>query len=63
VTPDETARAIEDRVEHDARVNELARRQRLRADGARSLGDNLEQADALVKATFELSRAFADGGG
>jgi hypothetical protein len=59
----ETARAIEDRIELDARINELARRQRLRADGARSLGDNLEQADALVKAAFELSRAFADAGG
>ena len=52
----------EDRVEQDARLNEAARRQRLRADGVRSLGDNLEQADALVKAAFELSRAFADAG-
>ncbi len=52
----------EDRVEEDTRLNEAARRQRLRADGVRSLGDNLEQADALVKAAFELSRAFADAG-
>jgi hypothetical protein len=63
VTRDDPPLVTKDRVERDARLNDAARRARLRADGGRSLGDNLEQADALVKAAFELSRAFADGGG
>jgi hypothetical protein len=43
----------------DARINEAARRGRLRIDGARSLGENLEQAHALIQAAFELASGFA----
>ena len=45
--------------EGDAERNERARLELLRADGARSLGENLEQADALIKAAFELSRGLS----
>jgi len=46
-------------VERDAQINEAARQERLRLDGSRSLGENLEQADALIRAAFELARGFA----
>jgi hypothetical protein len=46
-------------IEADIRHNEAARREMMRIDGARSLGENLEQANALIKAAFELARAFA----
>jgi hypothetical protein len=42
-------------VERDVAANDAARRETLRRDGARSLGDNLEQADALIRAAFELA--------
>jgi hypothetical protein len=42
----------------DARVNESARREVLRQDGERDLGENLEQAASLIKAAFELRDAF-----
>ena len=45
---------------HDAEINELARREILRRDGERDLGENLEQAAALIKCSFELRDAFAD---
>lgn len=44
----------------DAARNEAARREMLRIDGARSIGENLEQADSLIKAAFELRRAFQE---
>jgi len=47
-------------IELDRRQNEAARRAMLREDGKRPLGENLEQADALIKASFELARAFAE---
>jgi len=34
----------------------------LRADARRSLGENLEQADALIKAAFELAEGFTAAG-
>ena len=43
----------------DAEINEAARDEMLRLDGARSLGENLEQADALIRAAFELAHGFA----
>ena len=36
------------RVDREAQINEAARAEMLRADGARTLGENLEQADALI---------------
>lgn len=48
-----------DRRRADAAEHESARLETLRADGARSLGTNLEQADALIRAAFELQRGFA----
>ena len=39
----------------DAAANESARTQTLREDASRSLGENLEQADALIRAAFELA--------
>lgn len=47
------------RKERDARLNDAARKEVLRRDGAREPGENLEQADALIKAAFELRDAFA----
>jgi hypothetical protein len=44
----------------DAEINEAARREILRRDGERDLGENLEQAAALIKVSFELRDAFAD---
>jgi hypothetical protein len=43
----------------DVARHEAARREVLRIDAARSIGENIEQADALIKAAFEFSRAFA----
>jgi hypothetical protein len=45
----------ESREARDAAINTAARKERLRRDGARSLGENLEQADALIRAAFELA--------
>lgn len=45
--------------ERDARVNEAARREVLARDGKREPGENLEQADALIKAAFELRESFS----
>ena len=44
----------------DAESHEAARREVLRRDGERDLGENLEQAAALIKVSFELRDAFAD---
>ena len=43
----------------DESANAAARAEMLRLDGQRSLGENLEQADALIRAAFELANAFA----
>jgi len=45
--------------ELDARVNEAARRETLRRDGQRDLGENLEQAAALISVAFELRDSFS----
>lgn len=44
----------------DAEINEAARREMLRRDGERDLGENLEQAASLIRVSFELRDAFAD---
>ncbi|MCL2419870.1 MAG: hypothetical protein FWD04_11300 [Conexibacteraceae bacterium] len=46
-------------VRADAARNEAARVEILRNDARRSLGENLEQADALIKAAYELAGGFA----
>jgi hypothetical protein len=51
--------AAEEHGRHDAQVNEAARAETLRTDAGRSLGENLEQADALIKAAFALAAGFA----
>jgi hypothetical protein len=43
----------------DVELHEAARREVLRRDGQRALGENLERADALIKAAFELREAFS----
>jgi hypothetical protein len=43
----------------NAAANAAARAEMHRIDGARSLGENLEQADALIKAAYELAGGFA----
>jgi hypothetical protein len=48
--------------EQDALINEAARRERLRIDGGRDLGENLEQAASLIQAAFELAQGFAGRG-
>jgi hypothetical protein len=55
----QTSRERDLRAQRVAVVNESARREVLRSDGRRPLGDNLEQADALIKAAFEIRDAFA----
>ena len=55
-TPEPTAA---ERHRRDSEINAAARAETLRADGARSLGENLEQADALIRVAFELARGFA----
>jgi hypothetical protein len=56
----ETPDAISaDRRRQDAAVNEAARAEMLRLDGSRSLGENLEQADALIRAAFELAEGLS----
>lgn len=52
--------AFTQRRNDDAAHNERARRETLRADGARTLGENLEQADALIKAAFALAKGFTE---
>lgn len=47
--------AAEERRLLDAASNESARLEMLRQDARRSLGENLEQADALIRAAFELA--------
>jgi hypothetical protein len=48
-----------DRRREDAARNEAARVEMLRIDAARSLGENLEQADTLIKAAFELAEGLS----
>jgi hypothetical protein len=51
--------AAEEEFSRDAERNAAARAEMLRLDGARSLGENLEQADALIRAAFELAEGLA----
>jgi hypothetical protein len=53
------AGALQEEIEADIRQNEAARREMFRIDGARPLGENLEQVDKLIKDLNELRRAFA----
>lgn len=50
-------------IELDAKRNLLARQQMMRKDGARSLGENLEQVDALIKDLGKLARGFTERSG
>jgi hypothetical protein len=43
----------------DAALNEAARVEMLRMDASRSLGENLEQDDALIKAAFALAEGLS----
>jgi hypothetical protein len=43
----------------DAAANEAARAERLRVDGTRDPGTNLEQADAHIKVAFALAAALS----
>jgi hypothetical protein len=56
---DKPDRSAAQRGSQDADANEAARIEMLRIDAARSLGENLEQADALIKTAFELADGFA----
>lgn len=47
----------------DARRNEAARRERLRIDGRKSVGRNIEEGAALIALGFEVRRAFGRPGG
>jgi len=49
----------DDRRRLDAASNEAARVEMLRKDASRSLGENLEQADALIRAAFELAEGLS----
>jgi hypothetical protein len=53
----ETQADQDERLRRDAEVNAAARAQMMRADGARPLGENLVQADGLIRLTFELAGA------
>jgi hypothetical protein len=55
---DGSEESADSRAGRDAASNEAARREMLRIDGARDLGTNLEQADALIRAAFELAGAL-----
>jgi hypothetical protein len=46
------------RLAREAQLDDAARAEVLRADGARTLGENLEQADALIRAAYELARGL-----
>ena len=48
-----------DRRQQDAAHNEAARAETILTDARRSLGENLEQADALIKAAFELAEGLS----
>jgi hypothetical protein len=54
--PDTTS---DDRRRMDAAANESARTEMLQQDASRSLGENLEQADALIRAAFELAEGLS----
>lgn len=47
-------------IERDLQSNEAARREVLRRDGERSLGENIERAHALIKAAFEIRDGFSE---
>ena len=43
----------------EAAIDQAARLETLMSDSASSLGENLEQADVLIKAAFELAEGFS----
>lgn len=45
----------DDRLVREAAADRAARSETMRRDGARGLGENLEQADVLIRAAFELA--------
>jgi hypothetical protein len=47
-------------IEADFRRNEAARREMMRSDGARPLGENLERVHALIRDLYELAGALAE---
>lgn len=59
VASDRAAEERTERLSRDVAANEAARREILLQDGRRSLGENIEQADSIIKAAFEMKRAFA----
>jgi hypothetical protein len=52
--------ALSKRQDADAAHNERARRETLRRDAARPLGENLEQTDVLIKTAFALAQGFVE---
>lgn len=50
----------QEEIERDRREHDAARREMMREDGRRPLGENIEQADRLIKQAQELARAFAE---
>jgi hypothetical protein len=53
-----TGSATDARRAREAQIDAAARAEMLRADGARTLGENLEQANTLIRAAFELAAGF-----
>jgi hypothetical protein len=56
--PDPPAKPQRDRV-RDAAANDAARAERLRVDGTRDPGTNLEHADTQIKVAFALAAALS----
>lgn len=50
-----------DRRAREDQAGEAARAETLRRDGARDLGENLEQAHALIRVAFELAEGLDRG--
>jgi hypothetical protein len=48
----------QEEIDTDIRRNEAARREMMRIDGQRSLGENIEQVDKLIKTLQELARGM-----
>jgi len=55
-------REAAERRRRDAEANTTARAEVLRLDVARSLGENLEQANALIRAAYALANGFSVAG-
>jgi hypothetical protein len=50
----------QEEIELDRAQHEAARRAMMREDGRRPLGENIEQADRLIKAMQELARGMQE---